>query len=722
VKKQRIQNPRFLAALGALGFLGLLGFDNPAVQQWAKLSWFSVLSLLVLLPTVDVNSKWANYRLHPRRKWMLVFLPFLGFLGFLGTEYDALYGLAFLAMTSQFAIDHKNKRPVPVKELVPIFGLLFVAIIVPLGGMLWFMTAAVRNEQMAVRQRLTEVYESQLNAAVKGLEDSVGRQRTALAGHMERSPARRFDALVRESFADSIIVLDENGSLAYPANTEMPEGNPPAKASAIQAQVRNQLRAGSVSNALEKIEHMAADETLRDARDESGRLILPALQLFCLQSIVDDASSFVSVDGKSRSFATKLEASSTFDSLQETVTDYAMEMPSSRRLFYLQELARLGAEVEPWLSAEALTTELEGLELRSQSTGYWPVPGKELHLLFSEDHRTAAVFRNPDLLVRLQEQIRAVSTVEGILVVLEREQGESWLSSPVPVLGGAWFLNLYLEDDDPFASTADRRIVRYIWTGMAIVMVMGFSFMLLARSLLAQQRLTRMKNDFVATVTHELKTPLASTRLFVDTLLEGRCHDEAQQREYLELIARENKRLSRLIDNFLTFSRMERNKRTFRFEDVAPDSIANHAADAVRENYECSDCKVKLDVADDLPPIVADEDSMITVLLNLLDNACKYSEGEKCIELNVYEKEHAVCFQVKDNGIGIAKRELSKILERFYQVDQSLTRKVGGSGLGLSIVNFIVDAHGGEIDIQSELGKGSVFTVKIPLNGGSHGK
>ena len=249
---------------------------------------------------------------------------------------------------------------------------------------------------------------------------------------------------------------------------------------------------------------------------------------------------------------------------------------------------------------------------------------------------------------------------------------------------------------------------------------MGFSFMLLVRSLLTQQRLTRMKNDFVATVTHELKTPLASTRLFIDTLLEGRCRDEQQQREYLELIARENKRLSRLIDNFLTFSRMERNKKSFKFEDVEPARIANIATDAVRENYASSGCRLSVEIADDLPPVVADEDAMVTVLLNLLDNACKYSNGEKRIDLHVFKDAEAVCFEVKDNGIGMAKRELSKIMDRFYQVDQSLTRKVGGAGLGLSIVQFIAEAHGATIDVESELGNGSVFTVKTPVNGGSH--
>jgi len=408
-------------------------------------------------------------------------------------------------------------------------------------------------------------------------------------------------------------------------------------------------------------------------------------------------------------------------SLRNIVTDYGMEMPSARRLFYLQALAQLGAEVEPWLGAETLATEFEDVAFNLAAKDYWLVPGKEFYLLFSDDGQAVAVFSGSQLLVRLQELVDSSSTVEGVRIVLQQEHdrgtAEPLFSSSVKTLGSNWHLDLYVMDDDPFAASSERRVMGYFWTGFVMIGIMSLVCGLLVRSLLAQQRLTRMKNDFVATVTHELKTPLASTRLFVDTLLEGRCRDEQQQREYLELIARENKRLTRLIDNFLTFSRMERNKRTFCFEDVEPSAIATVATDAVHESFECLGCTLTMDVADNLPPIVADEDSMITVLLNLLDNACKYSDDDKRIELRVFEKDHAVCFQVQDNGIGMAKRELSKVLDRFYQVDQSLSRKCGGAGLGLSIVNFVVDAHGGKIDIESEPGKGSVFTVKVPVNG-----
>ena len=711
MQTKRTNNPRFLGALGFLGFLGFLGSGNPEVIRWARLSWLSLLALLTLLPTQ--NAATATYTLNPRRKWMLVLLGFLGFLWFLGSNTPMVAGLAGLSILSQLAIEPGKKKAAPVKELRQILTLLFFAVILPLGGMVWFMSAAVRNEQMAVRQRLTEVYESQLAAAFQGLEESIGRQRDALSDDAELPPALRFDALVRESIADSILVLDGSGKLVYPVNQieagfiASPEGL------ALQSEVRTLLRAGELSKACETAETMAADPALHNARDESGRLILPALQLFCLQGFSDTTPQEMATNADRRV--------SVLRHFKETVTDYSVAMSSARCLFYLQSLAQLGAEAEPWLGAETLAVELEELAVPSVANGYWPVPGKDLFLLFSNDRRTAAVFDGTNLLKRLQEQVGSLSTVEGVRLELEQGTTRAWRSRPFPMLGNDWHLGLHVEGDDPFSDTADQRILHYLWIGNLLILGMIVVFVLLVRSLLVQQRLTQMKNDFVATITHELKTPLASTRLLVDTLLAGDCLDATQQREYLELIARENKRLSRLIDNFLTFSRMERNKRTFNFADVAPAEIAEAATDAVRESYERSGCKLSLQVADGLPSIVADKDAMVTVLLNLLDNGCKYSESDKRIELKVFEKEQSVCFEVADHGIGLAKRELSKIMERFYQVDQSMTRKVGGAGLGLSIVKFIVEAHGGAIDIQSELGTGSAFTVKIPINGGVHG-
>ena len=203
-------------------------------------------------------------------------------------------------------------------------------------------------------------------------------------------------------------------------------------------------------------------------------------------------------------------------------------------------------------------------------------------------------------------------------------------------------------------------------------------------------------------------------RVLADTLLEGNYKDQKQATEYLQLICKENKRLSGLIDNFLTFSRMERNKQAFEIVKTSPASIAHAAADAVKTKFSKGRCEFVLKISDNLPDVSADYDAMVTVLVNLLDNAYKYSYDEKHIELRVYSDDDSVCFRVCDKGIGLSQRAVKKIFKRFYQVDRSLSRCSEGCGLGLSIAKFIVDSHKGSISVDSIPGKGSTFTIKLP--------
>ncbi|MGD0078616.1 MAG: ATP-binding protein, partial [Sedimentisphaerales bacterium] len=281
-----------------------------------------------------------------------------------------------------------------------------------------------------------------------------------------------------------------------------------------------------------------------------------------------------------------------------------------------------------------------------------------------------------------------------------------------------WKVEMYFKGGEVFEKAAKKQIAIYLWTGALVIMLIvvagGFATQAVGR----QIRLNKMKNDFIATVSHELKTPLASMRVLVDTLLEGNVKDENQTEEYLRMTSKENERLSRMIDNFLTFSRMERNKKAFTIVDCAPAAIAKDAAEAVKTKFTANNCRFTTDIADNLPDIQADHDAMVTVLVNLLDNACKYTGEQKQIALKVFADSGCVCFAVSDNGIGLARRHIRKIFDSFYQVDNSLARKVEGCGLGLSIVKFILDAHKGTISVDSKPGKGSTFTVKIPLSPG----
>ena len=135
---------------------------------------------------------------------------------------------------------------------------------------------------------------------------------------------------------------------------------------------------------------------------------------------------------------------------------------------------------------------------------------------------------------------------------------------------------------------------------------------------------------------------------------------------------------------------------------------------AVQDRFEIPGCQFEVQVESELPKLIADVDASGTTLINLLDNAYKYTGDEKRIQLRAYAADGNVCFEVKDNGIGISPRESKKIFRRFYQVDQSLSRSAGGCGLGLSIVQFIVTAHKGSVHVDSQPGQGSTFTIGLP--------
>ncbi len=305
---------------------------------------------------------------------------------------------------------------------------------------------------------------------------------------------------------------------------------------------------------------------------------------------------------------------------------------------------------------------------------------------------------------------------EGTYVTgIEKSDSDAFLKIPMGKYLQDWHIELFFANNKVFENAAKKQIAIYIWAGALVIVLVFTTGGFAGRSIGRQMKMNKLKNDFIATVTHELKTPLASMRVLADTLLEGNYNDQKQVKEYLELICHENKRLTGLIDNFLTFSRMERNKQVFTFEKVSPTDIAKSAIEAIQTKYSQRNCLFSQKIDDDLSPISVDKDAIVTVLVNLLDNACKYTYDNKEIELRIFYENENVCFSVKDNGIGMTKRQMRKIFDRFYQTDTTLSRRAEGTGLGLSIVKFILDAHNATIEVKSQPEKGSTFIVKIPI-------
>jgi signal transduction histidine kinase len=230
-------------------------------------------------------------------------------------------------------------------------------------------------------------------------------------------------------------------------------------------------------------------------------------------------------------------------------------------------------------------------------------------------------------------------------------------------------------------------------------------------------KLSRLKSDFVANVSHELKTPLALIRLFAETLELGRVPTEEKKQQYHRIINKESRRLTQLINNILDFSRIEAGRKEYRLVRTDLAAVVRDVVDAYRFPIEHQGFTLDLAVAEDLPEMETDPEALSQALINLLNNALKYSPEKKTIAVSVRREGDRVLVSVADRGIGIPKAEQKRIFEKFYRVESSLVHATKGSGLGLALVQHITEAHGGRVELLSAPGEGSTFTLSLPVRG-----
>ncbi len=230
-------------------------------------------------------------------------------------------------------------------------------------------------------------------------------------------------------------------------------------------------------------------------------------------------------------------------------------------------------------------------------------------------------------------------------------------------------------------------------------------------------RLSQMKSDFVSNVSHELRTPLASIRLFAELLRSGRVQSSERVVEYGDHIEAETRRLSRLIDNILDFSRIESERKEYHPEPTYVLDLVRPALRAFDVRLEQGGFELHTDFPDAPGPIaMLDPDAIGQVLHNLLDNAIKYSRTEGgAIDVSVVEREGSVVISIRDEGVGIAAADQNKVFDRFHRVSTGLVHDVKGSGLGLAIVDHVVKSHGGKVTLTSAVGEGSTFAIHLPV-------
>jgi len=361
-----------------------------------------------------------------------------------------------------------------------------------------------------------------------------------------------------------------------------------------------------------------------------------------------------------------------------------------------------------------------------------PINSTELtavYLSWNKNNRiqTGMIIDFPVYLKSISEMfIKRLDQSSSISVKVEDESGKlifskvikeetGYLSFPFPEYLPQWKL-LLSENKPGFIATllkAGSGIYLFIFILIALLMVLGFVFIMY--TLNVELRLNKLKSEFISNVSHELKSPLTSIRMMTEMLHHNRVGTEERKSAYYTAMLEESQHLSHLIDNILDFSRMDDDRKKYDFNVVNLDELLVKFIESTREMLPVPGFDIRYSRAERVPVVNADKNAILQVFYNLVDNAIKFSGTSRQIDVSLFPVDNELVFSVKDYGIGISGKDQEKIFDRFYRGNEPQRMGIRGSGIGLTIVKQIVEAHNGTIAIESEVGKGSKVTVRLPL-------
>ncbi|MBI2191040.1 MAG: hypothetical protein HYU36_03510 [Planctomycetes bacterium] len=284
---------------------------------------------------------------------------------------------------------------------------------------------------------------------------------------------------------------------------------------------------------------------------------------------------------------------------------------------------------------------------------------------------------------------------------------------PVPEIPG-WFVRADFTDPAALERSLQRQRAAVIAVAAIFLAVTLVALLALLRTVRREVELAALKTDFVSHVSHELKTPLSLIRLFAETLAMGRARSKEEEKECIDVITRESERLAGMINNILDFSRIEKGRRVYRFDRLELSPFLLELLEAQRPRLVQLGFNLSIDVPV-LPVANVDREAMQSALLNLIDNAVKYSPGEKAITVRALVQGPNVEIAVADRGIGVPPHERGRIFEKFYRIRDERVRQSRGSGLGLTLVKHVMEAHGGIVRVDANEAAGSVFTLVLPF-------
>lgn len=592
----------------------------------------------------------------------------------------------------------------PVKPVRPrraqvwiAYLLLAIATLVPSVCVLWLVRKTVENEKLVVEQVLREATALRLETAERTLFEELS-ERLDEAARLTTDGGRP-DVVkwVDLDLADASILWDES--------LESLRGVLDSEAARERLGEAREAFSGLEGAPLQaKAAELLSQEEVTSLRFEDGRSVAGMIAMMAIERLRPEEPLSPDLSGRIEALAA------------DAGGERLLERQRSHLLKRLEGRA-LGARLDSLRSRQAVADQwLREAGLNLFSLPQEPIIATENCVgLVDLERSFALVFRKDRFAERwLKEQSDSVLLARKFVVgtgnpaTAQAEMARA-VSDPF-----GWLELKPLAGAPSGGGAAQRRTLAYVWIGgivLALSVVSGGAIVLFIRS---QMSAAQLKNDLVATVSHELKTPIASIRLLVDTMRDESRRAHVDRDEYLALIDRENRRLGHLIDNFLTFSRLERNKKNFVMRPVDPAAIAREAETAFRERFKDRAFELSVELETDVPEIQGDREALWTALGNLLENALKYGGSSKRIGLRLCRGRDGAAFEVEDQGLGIARKDRKRIFKRFYQAYRDHGEHTGSVGLGLSIVEFIVSSHGGTVEVESELGKGSLFRIIVP--------
>jgi signal transduction histidine kinase len=376
--------------------------------------------------------------------------------------------------------------------------------------------------------------------------------------------------------------------------------------------------------------------------------------------------------------------------------------------------------------------------LAEVSQGFWERGGRR-ELTGGDRIALAAVLRGPDgrpALVALTWDVevlceailaRTVRNLEAPTILAVLDERDRPVFSKEPLAGAdrlvavpfrerlaTWRLAVYQPPGDSPRRAVRRQVMLFMGAFGVLLVIIAAGTVLTWRLTRREAEMAQLKADFVANVSHDLKTPLSVIRMFGETLEMGRVTDPARRQEYYSVIARESERLSRLIENVLDFARIEDGRRTYTMVPTAVEPVIRDTLDAFSHPLASQGFAVEVRVPPDLPEVPMDAEAVAQALSNLVDNAIKYSGDRKWLAVEVQRTDGEVGIAVADAGVGIPREEQGRIFEKFYRAGRSETQGRRGSGVGLALVRHIAEAHRGRVTVESAPGAGSRFTVWLP--------